>query len=174
MNSNPVFQHCLRCGAAGFRTPDGKVYVCDACGLHFYKNITTAVAGLVVDPADRLLLICRAREPAKGKLAYPGGFIDAGETAEQALRREIFEEVGLQVSGLEFLTSAPNLYRYRDVDYDVLDLFFVCRVPSFEGALAKEEVAHLSVRPAAELDPAELAFPSMRQAFAEFCRGRTR
>ena len=73
------------------------------------------------------LFIRRAKEPAMGKLALPGGFIDEGETAEEGIRREFTEEVGFAPGAIDFLCSRPNLYLYKEVTYPVLDFFFVAR-----------------------------------------------
>ena len=99
-------------------------------------------------------------------LAVPGGFVDPGESAEDALRREILEEVGLKVGSLDFLCSAPNLYRYKEVNYDVLDLFFCGSVQSFAEAKALDEVDGLVIERPEVVAPDEIAFPSVRLALA--------
>lgn len=159
-----IFQKCPRCGAGELKWPDERHFECGVCGLVLYRNITSAVAGFLIDPAGRLLLVERAREPAKGMLAIPGGFIDAGECAEAALRREIREEVGLEAGALKYLCTAPNVYHYREVRYEVLDLFFVGEMPGFEGARALDEIAGLVIQPLHEVDLARIAFPSIRGA----------
>lgn len=159
------FRHCPRCGAAAMTRRGGHLR-CGACGHQHYVNPAVAVGALVVDPAGNLLLIRRAKDPGKGLLGMPGGFIDAGETAEDALRREAREEVGLELGRLEFLLSHPNTYAYAGLRYDVLDLFFICRVESFAGAHARDEVQELVIRPGRSLAPEEIAFPSMRRAIA--------
>ncbi len=83
-----------------------------------------------------MLLIRRAKEPAKGKLAPPGGFIDVGETAEQGVRREVREEVGIELDHIHFLCSQPNQYFYKEVTYPVLDFFFTARALNADGAAA--------------------------------------
>jgi NADH pyrophosphatase NudC (nudix superfamily) len=61
-------------------------------------------------------------------LGMPGGFVDHGETAEVALKREVLEEIGLRVRSFEYLTSQPNAYVYRGITLPVLDLFYTVEV----------------------------------------------
>lgn len=157
---------CPRCGSQNVEIRDGKMLHCDACGFHFYINTASAVAGYVLDQQDRVLLVRRARDPAKGMLSPPGGFLDIGETGEEAVRREIREETALVVEVSGYLGSFPNHYHYRGTDYPTLDVFFVCRVPTFEGAEALEEVESIVIRSWKSIEPSEIAFESMRRAFA--------
>ena len=69
---------------------------CSKCGFVHFRDPKVAVIAFVTF-ADKLLLVCRAVEPAKGKWALPGGYMDAGEMPEDALRRELEEEVGLSI-----------------------------------------------------------------------------
>src|SRR5688572_20394930 len=113
-----LFRHCPRCGTV---RPDADVGLvplrCGSCGLVYYFNPTVAAAAWVRDADGRVLLVRRAHDPAKGTFAIPGGFVDMGETAEDGLRRETREEVGLEITAIAFLTSFPNRYLYRDVSY---------------------------------------------------------
>ncbi len=63
-----------------------------------------AVSLALVDKG-RVLLVKRGRAPAKDKFAFPGGRVEAGETLEQAARRELLEETGLSAGALELLTT---------------------------------------------------------------------
>ncbi len=65
--------------------------------------IEVASAGLVWQ--RHLLLIKRGKEPSKGLYAFPGGRVEAGETAEQAARREVLEETGLAAESLVHLET---------------------------------------------------------------------
>ncbi len=167
-----LFRFCPRCAASRPTANAGVVpYRCDGCGFVYYFNPTVAAAAWVSDPAGRVLLIRRAKEPAKGKFAIPGGFVDVGETADEALRREVREEVGLEVEGVVFLTSFPNRYLYRDVTYPVLDLVFTARAVAPESALPLDGATGLEWLHPADIDPAELAFPSMTESL-RLLRGR--
>jgi ADP-ribose pyrophosphatase YjhB (NUDIX family) len=158
------FEFCPHCGQPRERQAPRQPFHCGHCGFHFYFNPAPAVAAVLLGPQDRALFIRRAKDPAQGKLAVPGGFVDIGETAEQALRREIREEVNLEVGPLEFLCSAPNQYHYRGITYPVLDFAFVTRARTLEGIAALDGVAsYVWVEPA-KVDLNELAFPSLRLA----------
>lgn len=159
-----LFQFCPRCGRPRGADKPVQPFQCDGCGFHYYFNPCLAVAAILLGPRDEALFIRRAKEPAKGKLAVPGGFVDLGETAEDALRREIKEEVNLDVGPLEFLCSAPNEYLYRGVNYPMLDLAFVCRAVSIEPVAALDGVESFCWLKPAAVDPAEIAFPSIRAA----------
>ena len=142
---NPPFKHCPNCGSAGF----------------------------LADDTGRILLIRRAKEPGRGRLATPGGFVDVGETAEAALRREIKEEVNLELLSVEYLISCPNEYLYRGVVYPVLDLFFTGRVRSWgEAVAAPGEVENFVLRDPMAVEPSELAFVSVVRALEFYRAGR--
>jgi NADH pyrophosphatase NudC (nudix superfamily) len=58
----------------------------------------------------------------------PGGFVDPEESGEEALHREVFEEVGIKITNTSYLMTAPNRYLYQGVQIPVVDLFFVAEV----------------------------------------------
>jgi ADP-ribose pyrophosphatase len=124
-----------------------------------------AVAGIVADAQGRVLFMRRERDPAKGKLGIPGGFVDAGESAEDALRREVLEEANLHVRRMEFLASFPNTYTFGGAVLAVTDLFFTCEVETFENIAAEEaEVASWHFYHPTDATLKEMAFESNRKA----------
>ena len=152
--------------------PPGNVFTCAGCGFTLYFSAANAVAAFVRRDDGRVLLIRRAKEPAKGQLAPPGGFVDLGESAEEAVRRELREEVGLELSEVAFLCSRPNEYPYKDVTYPVLDLFFTARAVASAMARALDDVESLAWLEPERVAPEEIAFPSMREALALYISRR--
>ena len=175
MRPSQHFHHCPRCGARQANPPAGDVFTCDACGFTLYFSSANATAAFIQHDDGKVLFIRRAKEPAKGKLAPPGGFIDVGETAEQGVRREIREEVGLEITDIQFLCSQPNSYLYQDVAYPVLDFFFTARAIAPERARALDDVTGFCWLEPEQVSPDDIAFPSMRAALAFWLeRRRTR
>ncbi|MCP4455638.1 MAG: NUDIX domain-containing protein, partial [Planctomycetes bacterium] len=119
---NPHLTFCPACGTPGL-AHDVKKAQCPACHLELYFNPGTAVCVLILNPENELLVAIRAHEPAQGMWDLPGGFVDSGETAEQAIRREIQEELSIAPPELHYLCSAANNhYRYKGVNYQTTDL----------------------------------------------------
>ena len=161
-----TFQHCPRCGKGPGVVARDALLACPSCGFHLHFNPAVAAGAFVQDEEGRVLLLRRALDPARGFFGVPGGFVDFGETAEEAVLRETREETGLHLEDVRYLGGWPNLYPWRGVDYPVLDLFFTGRAAAGQRAHASDEVeACVWVRPE-EIDPATLAFPSTRAAFA--------
>ena len=96
------FRCCPRCGAA-LATPGACPLVCTACRFAYYFNPAVSAAGILLRDDGRALFIRRGHEPGLGRLAFAGGFVDAGETPEAALRREVREETGLDIAVGRFL-----------------------------------------------------------------------
>lgn len=163
-----AWKFCPRCGAKAAKTGRNP-FQCEACDFtHFFAPVA-AVGAIATDPEDQVLLLIRAKDPGKGLYGLPGGFVDVGETAEEALIREVHEEVQLKVTGLRYLISFPNEYAYKGFVLPVMDMFFVMEVESFDAiSLADGEIdawhfCHLTKR---ELN--RMAFESNRKALEYF------
>lgn len=165
-----LFRYCPRCGLARDPAADQppKAFRCASCGFLFFFNPAVAAAVLVVRPDGRGLFIRRAKDPAKGRLALVGGFVDPGENAEGALRREVREEVGLELDDIVFLSSSPNDYHYSGTTYPVVDLIFSATTPDGETAVALDGVDSLEWIDPNAVDLNELAFQSMRDGIARY------
>lgn len=98
--------YCMRCGARlGVRVhpTDGPVPYCASCGDYRYPVFSTAISLVVTDAEEtRMILIRQYGEPEEVLVA---GYVDKGETAEQAARRELREELGLEAQSLRYLGS---------------------------------------------------------------------
>ena len=166
MKPSEFFRFCPRCGAGPHEPPASNAFSCPSCRFRYFFNPAVSAAVFVRRADGRVLLIRRAKDPGKGRLAPPGGFIDHWETAETAAAREICEEVGLEIRCIRFLCSQPNAYHYGEVTYPVLDLFFTAWATEGAEARVIEEVESLEWVEPTSVVSEDLAFPSMREAWA--------
>ena len=106
------FRYCPKCGSEHFEIHNEKSKQCKDCGFVYYFNSSAATVALILNGRNELLVCRRAKEPAKGTLDLPGGFIDMAETGEEGVAREVKEETGMTVTQAEYLFSLPNIYIY--------------------------------------------------------------
>ena len=168
MTSRPKDSYCSSCGTA-FAPDSGWPRTCAVCGATTYRNpLPVAVALLPVcqDGGTGLLVIRRSIEPRRGLLALPGGFIDHGETWQQAVVRELAEETGL--------TAAPGDVRLADAltDTDGGHLLLFGLLPERTAEelppfIPTDETDSREVLAA----PAELAFPLHTEAAGRWFAG---
>jgi len=160
MSTGPRFNFCPydaaplqpRSDAEGHSRP-----TCPVCRFIDYGNPKPCVAVLIED-GNRVLLGQRAVEPAKGMWDILGGFIDAGETAEAAVHREVLEETGLEVRIARYLGAYPDTYGPRQLPTLNLGFVAVVRGGTLRAASDVGEVRWF----APDEIPAELAFPHQR------------
>jgi NAD+ diphosphatase len=98
--------HCPRCGAPTEVAAAGAERRCPADGSSHFPRVDPAVIVLVTDRLDRALLGRQHAWP-DGRFSTLAGFVEPGETAEQAVVREVFEESGVLVSDVELLATQP-------------------------------------------------------------------
>lgn len=157
------FTYCPSCGSKQFVAHNEKAKKCLQCGFVFYFNISASVAVFIVNEQDELLVCRRGKEPAKGTFDLPGGFIDMHETAEEGVRREIKEELNLFVDEINYRFSIPNIYPYAGFNVHTLDLFFECKVHSFNNLKASDDVSEAFFISKKNINPADFGLDSIRQ-----------
>jgi ADP-ribose pyrophosphatase YjhB (NUDIX family) len=171
-----MFRYCPICGSSDIRFEEGKVFRCP-CGFVYYHN-TAAATGCIISVGHTVLFLVRGKEPAKGKLDLPGGFVDPGEGAFEGLRRELREELGWEPpaeTAISLFASFPNIYPHKNILYNTCDLFFTLEAPDLNEEnfhLEAEEVAGVRFIRPEDLNLDDLAFDSTRQALHAFAKQR--
>ena len=122
---------CPLCGKSTLEYVNSRHWVCSKCGLDLFNNVAAAVGLILYTEDNQILFEKRAKEPRKGFLALPGGFIDPDESAETSCVREVKEEIGLDVneSDITFVGTSPNTYIFKNITYKTCDIFFSCKLP---------------------------------------------
>ena len=160
------YKFCPRCGSRlGVRLlkrDDPERLVCESCGFVFYLG-PKLVAGAIVEMDGGIVLIQRDIEPGYGKWTFPGGFVERGERAEAAARREMLEESGLEIEVGEII----GLYTY-DGQVPAIAVF-AAEVTGGEPT-PLDETMDIRSFPRDGLPWTEMAFPSTEQALKDYLR----
>jgi len=171
MDFQEKFRYCPCCGSAEFEKHDFKSMRCHHCGFTLYMNASAAVAALLVNEKGELLVAQRAEEPAKGTLDLIGGFVDPGESLEQAVRREVKEETGIELDEnlpLQVLFSLPNTYLYSGLTIHTTDAFFLIKIPSDTSLHAKDDVAACRWMRCGDIRPEAFGLESIQKGIKAF------
>ena len=174
MHFSALFTHCPACGSEKFVQKNEKSKRCESCGFVFYLNPSAAVAAFIVNESGELLVCRRAKEPEKGTLDLPGGFIDENETAEEAISREIEEELNAKVLASDYLFSLPNQYEYSGLTVPTLDMFFICRLENTTNLQPSDDVADCFFVSPNELNPDLFGLKSIKKGIAMFLESATK
>jgi NAD+ diphosphatase len=96
-------QYCGQCGTATKSVEDERAKVCPQCGLQCFPRLSPAV--IVAVTRDDKILLARAQRFPEGFYSVLAGYVEPGETLEQCVKREILEEVGIEVQNIRYFGS---------------------------------------------------------------------
>ena len=157
---------CMACGGRLRRgREEGRARLrCRRCGWTFYGNPIPATVALIVR-GGKVLLVRRAAAPYRGTWDLPGGFLEAGETPERGLAREIREELGARIGSARFLAFSTETY--GPGGFPILAVIF--RVTLAPGRLRRgSDVSELRWFTRRRLPYRRIGFASVRQALRLF------
>ena len=153
------FRYCPRCGAPSEeREIGGQIEpVCTNtdCGYIFWQNSKPCACIVLENGRGEVLLCVRAHDPDRGKLDLPGGFLEWAEHPVDAIRREVREELGVEIEIVAPLGFVMDRYDHEEVA--TLNIPFVGRIAGGTPSPA-DDVAEIRWMRIEDIDRAELAF----------------
>ena len=126
-------RYCGRCGTATVARVNERARECPACALVVYPRVSPAMMALVT--RGRELLLARAHRFAPGMFSALAGFVEPGETIEDCVRREVREEVGVEVTDITYFASQSWAFPHS------LMIAFTATYAGGEFRLEDEEIA---------------------------------
>lgn len=105
VNWNRNTKFCGKCGARTENKKEERAKICPECGFHSYPNVVPAII-VAVRKNDQILL-AHANHFSTDLYSVIAGFVEAGETFEECVKREVMEEVGIKVKNIKYFGSQP-------------------------------------------------------------------
>lgn len=158
--------YCRRCGGKLINT-NGHLFACSN-GHSLYLNTSPAVGVWIVNDKNEVLVAVRAHEPGIGRLDSPGGFNDGAETAENAIARELKEELGLhtdQYTKPQYILTDIDTYPFAGEILKVLTIMFWTRLIGHPTITASDDVAKAKFVSFNDVEPSDIYLDAPRAAF---------
>jgi ADP-ribose pyrophosphatase YjhB (NUDIX family) len=108
------------------------------------------------------MLTRRAINPHIGKLDLPGGFVEWNESAEEAIGRELEEELGAEIQDIEYIGSFPNQYEFSGLVVHTLDATFKIKLKRLDNLIPRDDISAIEFYKPEEIDLEEIPFQSIK------------
>lgn len=159
--------YCSYC-AGKLVEKSAKLHICTKCGKHLYTNPSPCNAVILENKQGEILLVKRKLAPFKGYWDLPGGFVDFGENLEKSLKREIKEELGVDIKDPKYFNSYFDRYLYKGINYHTLGLVFTGKVKD-QNLKPADDISEVKFFPPYKL-PQKLAFRNVKKALEDYLR----
>lgn len=163
MKEIELYKHCPYCKTDLSQKSQFLTY-CSKCKRGLYLNPRPCAVGVIVKEG-KILITQRARAPFAGEWDLPGGFLDYEDNLEEALKREMQEELGVEVEITRYLTSKSAVYDFGDVTNKVMPAYFECVITRGELTPQDDVAAFEWVNPS---EHPRMCFPHDQEVIKEY------
>ncbi|GIW62242.1 MAG: DNA mismatch repair protein MutT [Patescibacteria group bacterium] len=166
------YRFCPLCGKTNLLRQDDFMLKCKDCRFIYFDNPKPGVSCLIFNHNKQLLFTKRLKEPMKGSLGLPGGFVDSNETLDEAIIREIKEELFLDLnqSDIYYYGSSKGHFEYQGISYFIVTAWFICRKTVDEQTIkfATDEIEDLVFLDPEKIDFDLIKLPDVKNLMVKF------
>jgi NADH pyrophosphatase NudC (nudix superfamily) len=166
INFQDSFSFCYRCGSALIKRNDDS-FICTSCSHVTYPSPSACNAVFLENDNGEILLVERGREPRKGTWDAAGGFIKPFEDYKISVRREIKEELSIEIDQIKIFGSYPDHYVYQGIDVATISIFSTAKIVS-KDIKAGDDVSGYSFFTPDQALELDLSFPSIKVALQDY------
>lgn len=160
------YKFCSMCG--GRLKRNGLNLHCAACDFVNYQNARPTATAIIVK-GSKTLLVKRAEEPYRGWWDLPAGYVGRGESAEDTLRREMKEELGISIQFKKFLGTYPGTATSGPDRFHILSLAYLVAPLGMPKVVDKKEIEEFAWLSKKDF-PKKIAFDSNRNIVRDFLK----
>jgi ADP-ribose pyrophosphatase YjhB (NUDIX family) len=170
MEPKDFYKFCPKC-AGGLAPHEGNFLICKKCKFHFYINPLLCNAAIIENEKGEILLVKRKFDPKKGFWDWPGGFINPGESLEDSLKREIKEELNVDIEILGIVGVYEDRYLYQNILNYALCTAVSAKITG--GQLKPhDDIEGYKFFPKKEILNQKFAFLSIKRGISDYLVGR--
>lgn len=164
-------KYCSECGSANLahKAPGHDTHTrltCQDCGKIFYHN-PNVIAGCIVEHDGKYLMCQRAIKPRPGSWTLPAGFMECGETVEEAAKREVWEETGARVD----IISPYSVFSVPQID----EVYIIFRASLIEFSDEPgPETAQVELLSPDEIPWDNIFYPAIKDIFQRYIEEKSR
>ena len=166
MEYSQIYTFCPICKSELKHDTD-RFFKCPHCDFYFYVNPVPCNAVIAENDNGEILLVKRKYDPFGGWWDVPGGFMSIEESAEDSVRREIQEELGVEVTNLKYFHSFNDRYMYKNIDYYTIGLVFTGEVDATK-IVPNDDVTEIQYFKKDSLPFEKIAFRAVRTALQKY------
>lgn len=168
------FKFCPNCKNP-LNYPEKRLINCQKCGFHLYFNPVPTCALILENENQEILLVKRKFAPKKGFWDLPGGFIDFKETAEQAIIREVKEELSINIKKIKYFGNYIGFYPYKGINYQPLCFFFYSKIKNnkIEKIKTNDDAEKFRFFSKNEIPWNRLSFIDIKNALKDYLKKKT-
>jgi len=160
--------YCLRCGNK-LNNQEKNYNDCENCGFRQYLNPVPTNSVIIENEKEEILLVKRKFDPKKNFWDLPGGFVMINENIEESTRREIREELGINLGKLHYLGSYSDKYLFQKINWDILAFSFYARMPKQKITIS-DDISGYKFFPKKNIPYKKLGFDGLRIAISEYLK----
>lgn len=165
MDPRKAYKFCPICGSKLIEKPDNPE--CSSCGFIFYINPAPGCCAIIENDKKQILLVKRKHDPKKGEWDLPGGFIIPGEDIDSSCKRELKEELEVDIEVKKIISIYPDEYIFQNVAYPILSIFVTAKITNGNPHPA-DDVSDYDFFPKEKVLQQKIAFPSVRQTLEDY------
>lgn len=163
------FKFCPVCGGKlEFRGGHEKVLTCLKCSFKFYQNSAPASGAIIINEKNQILLSEKNLKPYIGQWDIIGGFLKDGEHPEDGIRREVKEEIGVDIEIIKlFGVYMGQYYLGKNIYKNTLNFYYICRIKNGNPKII-EEISKLKWFYRKNIPYDKMAFDQEKQLIKDF------
>lgn len=168
MNPTNAYKFCPRCSGNLLKRKEN-LLVCRSCQFEFYINALPCNAAILENEKGEILLVKRKFNPQKGKWDWPGGFLDGGEALDNSVKRELKEELNVDIKIKKLIGVYEDKYEFQGILYPAICMVVLAEITG--GNLkASDDVEGYKFFPPEEVLKMDLAFESIKKGVTDYLK----